>query len=526
MAALHIAVHEFSKSACLCLFIDGLDEYEGDHLDIIQMVEIVRKLTLIPNVKACVSSRPSAVIADILAGFPHLKLQDLTFLDIQHFVESSLHKHALLPSLDGREDKALSELIRRIVEKSEGVFLWVSLVVRSIRDGLIKGEPISSLSKKFDQLPSDLDGLYRWSLEKLPPSYLSDAFEIFQILRASQAQLVGRMSDEISEPVFTTIGLCYALQNGQESVLRAPIEILSQEKELRLISWTLRILRSRTEGLLTTYGNDQISLNGKSNHDTLVSYSHQTARIFLEQKDIWDKLITSTSNKHFDPNLSILRSAVLQLKTLDFGQMGNSLSEEIYHLGCWGLLDQAISCARLVDETYSGEMIALVNELDLTMTIQLEKWSGKTLENHWSSLLPLGFSRECEWHDTILSFVISYGVFSYVFANAGDGDNALIAKKGRPLLDYAILPQPQQTIGDLDTRIIEYLLDLGADPNEGFCGETVWSRFLTIYHKFIVGISNGSPQAKKLRKVFVLFVNFGADPKVAMRIAFRYAKYH
>jgi len=101
--------------------------------------------------------------------------------------------------------------------------------------------------------------------------------------------------------------------------------------------------------------------------------------VFLEEDEIWNGLVSLTSYKRFDPNLSILKSVVLQLKALDFGRMNHILSEEIYHLGYWGLLDQAISCARLVNEVYSDEMITLMNELDRTMTIQLERWSRKAI---------------------------------------------------------------------------------------------------------------------------------------------------
>ena len=131
--AFRIVVEDFSKTACLCLFIDGLDEYgrdDSDDLDMMVIVRLVRELALIPNVKACVSSRPKHAIQTTLAGFPSLRLQDLTFLNIQQFVQSSLYEGALLRNSDGQEHE-LQELVREIVQKSDGVFLWASLVVKS-----------------------------------------------------------------------------------------------------------------------------------------------------------------------------------------------------------------------------------------------------------------------------------------------------------------------------------------------------------------------------------------------------------
>lgn len=39
----------------ICLFIDGLDKYEGDHSDV---VEILQGLAKSEDVKICLSSRP------------------------------------------------------------------------------------------------------------------------------------------------------------------------------------------------------------------------------------------------------------------------------------------------------------------------------------------------------------------------------------------------------------------------------------------------------------------------------------
>ena len=45
--------HVLSRKTCL--FIDGLDEYVGDH---VELIEIIRDLSDTKNIKLCVSSRP------------------------------------------------------------------------------------------------------------------------------------------------------------------------------------------------------------------------------------------------------------------------------------------------------------------------------------------------------------------------------------------------------------------------------------------------------------------------------------
>jgi hypothetical protein len=55
----------------LCLFIDGLDEYDGDHLQIAQMFQDICSS---PNVKVCVSSRPLLVFKNAFGDLPGLGL--------------------------------------------------------------------------------------------------------------------------------------------------------------------------------------------------------------------------------------------------------------------------------------------------------------------------------------------------------------------------------------------------------------------------------------------------------------------
>lgn len=72
--AFRTAVEEFSKTECLCLFIGGLDEYDGTlGLDTWDMLDFIYKLVPILNVKACVSSRPEPVFLCCAARFRALQ---------------------------------------------------------------------------------------------------------------------------------------------------------------------------------------------------------------------------------------------------------------------------------------------------------------------------------------------------------------------------------------------------------------------------------------------------------------------
>jgi len=75
-----------------CFFIDGLDEFDGDHSEI---CETVTDLCESPNIKICVSSRPWNVFEDALGGDDahRLNVHDLTREDILNYAQARLHGH-------------------------------------------------------------------------------------------------------------------------------------------------------------------------------------------------------------------------------------------------------------------------------------------------------------------------------------------------------------------------------------------------------------------------------------------------
>ncbi|KAM7196618.1 hypothetical protein V8F33_006117 [Rhypophila sp. PSN 637] len=109
-----------------CVFIDGLDEFKGDHSN---LISFIFKISQYPNVKLCVSSRPWIVFEDELRTKPQLMLQDLTSADIKTYIESQLGSSVAFRELRMMNEIAVGSLLENIAEKSSGVFLWVVLVV-------------------------------------------------------------------------------------------------------------------------------------------------------------------------------------------------------------------------------------------------------------------------------------------------------------------------------------------------------------------------------------------------------------
>lgn len=156
----------------ICLFIDGLDEYSGDHGE---LIHTLRSFVKDRNTKLCVSSRPWNVFANAFGNTtPHLFLHEVTEGDIRLFVESSLRSGMASPSaFQSRDssDQHLVSLANDIITRAEGVFLWVHLVVRSVKRGLQEGDEIMILRERVLELPTDLESFFETILDRVDSVY-------------------------------------------------------------------------------------------------------------------------------------------------------------------------------------------------------------------------------------------------------------------------------------------------------------------------------------------------------------------
>lgn len=169
-----------TESIKFCFFIDGLDEYDGDHLEILSLL---RNISLTPNVKLCISSRPLLVFEQEFEGCPTLCLQDLTVDDIKLYVHDKLNEHKAMSKLHLEEPDLATSLIAEIVKMSSGVFLWVTIAIRSLLKGLTNHDSISDLQRRLRQLPPELDDLFSLMLRSIKPDfYLEQASRLFQLV--------------------------------------------------------------------------------------------------------------------------------------------------------------------------------------------------------------------------------------------------------------------------------------------------------------------------------------------------------
>ncbi|KAH6845538.1 hypothetical protein B0I37DRAFT_380479 [Chaetomium sp. MPI-CAGE-AT-0009] len=168
----------------ICLFIDGLDEYYGDHAE---LVSVIRRMGASDNIKICVSSRQWLEFSDEFEKSGRaLYLQDLTHDDIRRYIHDELNKDSRFKRLQKRNKAEAQKLEKEITERAHGVFLWVFLVVRSLLRGLRNEDEISDLQRRLRELPNDLREYFDRMLVTIEDVYKERTARLF--LTMSQAK--------------------------------------------------------------------------------------------------------------------------------------------------------------------------------------------------------------------------------------------------------------------------------------------------------------------------------------------------
>jgi hypothetical protein len=356
----------------LVFFIDGLDEYEGNHFEIVNLIAAYSENQ---NVKFLVSSRPIPICIDSFSRFPNIRLQDLTKEDIRQYAEDHLRE-----KIQDRYGDQWDPIITQVVEKSCGVFLWVVLVVRSLLIGLQNFDYVEELHQRLDILPSDLKDLYAHMLRIMPDSYRKQASQLLQI---------SLLASEVQQGQFRMTPLqLYFSEKDDEAALATPIKSLSiQEKNLRCHEIEGRV-RSRCCGLLEVRCVEfRLQRNFSS---TVVKYQcvdfiHRTVVEFLRIHEVWEGMLSLTADTPFHPSIGLFRSCLLLCKTQPI-QSTIALEES----SVWHYMDHGMEYASLAQGTHRPVPSSMLSDLD------------QVVSYHWTSASKCTFGSQaiethCHW---------------------------------------------------------------------------------------------------------------------------------
>lgn len=290
-----------TTSNCLyLLFIDGLDEFQGDKDDI---ADLIVKLSIKPSVKICAASRPWVEFQSKLDQAPQLLMEMLTRRDMVDYINGQFTNSSEFQLMERFEKSSADALKDGIIMKASGVFLWVYVVVRTLLAGLRDGDRIKSLLDKLDSLPPELDQLFDNILrQQLSPEHRKEASELFQFMRANPSDA-------------TLLGL-YWSQSTLKETLDAEIRALSHDEAAYHCTRMRRFLSSRCKCLLDP--------GESTRYNVRVEWLHRTAKEYVEKEDVWADIVSQSPD--YKPVVALNLSLLQQVKAGIISELSGTIS--------------------------------------------------------------------------------------------------------------------------------------------------------------------------------------------------------
>jgi hypothetical protein len=284
----------------IVLFVDGLDEYEGDHVDLCLFLKDLARNS--SNIKICAASRPENAFEDSFgSNIPHrINIHDLTRNDILRYSQSRLTEHPRWTQII-KESQDLQTTCQDIANRARGVFLWVKLVTQSLRDGMTDYNTVDEMKSRLDSLPSDMESLYRHLLLSVDPQYhqkMAETLLMKSDMTSHQWWEVFAMHEESYKDDR------YALKLAPPTVSVYAWESVSKDvqdaSERTILS---RRIMSRCRGILEVHNED-------------IEWIHRTAHDFVKTSEMRNYL-KEKCRPNFDAAIAELGARVACIITID-----------------------------------------------------------------------------------------------------------------------------------------------------------------------------------------------------------------
>lgn len=477
-AAFHSLLDAALPNTNICLFIDGLDEFEGDHVQIIEFFKGLTSKYDGNSLKLCLSSRPWDVFDKAFgSSVPNTKLQDLSYDDMYRYAQDTLKSHPKIRQLLKENTEASHSLLTSVVDKADGVFLWVRLAVERMLATFqnSKTTDFEILEETLKSLPTELDELFEKLLFKdQTSSEITQTATLYQLIHARE--LVADFIRDESANSLTIWELAFALFDDDALALdRKVIEATAEEIQTRCQE-TIRHIKERFSGLLNVHvakpvGNMRFADKRQSIASLVttskVIYIHRTVRDWLVETGA--SRLASFQTSLFDPHLRLLRSYVLRLKYP---------LEEIEHhrrLDEWYPdIALAMTHARYIVNDEQGMQRKLINEMDKTISwLWLTKETDET--DHWAKSTFGAYEIRMKAppiHMPFLCLATKFGLTKYVCKELADmkKDVTLGNDGSAPLLSYAteFLCSRNKTIFPVSSpALVKWLLSHPSPINPG-----------------------------------------------------------
>lgn len=302
-----------------CFFIDGLDEYHGEHS---RLISTLRGFAKHPRIKMCVSSRPWNVFRNAFKDLTRtFYLEELTHQDICQYVEGEL-------SSLSEELPSAQALVSQIVTKAKGVFLWVFLVIRSLREGLEEGDSLALMQQRVNEFPADLEDYFRLILSRVSKTYRK---QTSQALKLATLLLGDNIPHHINDS--SSFMSFWILSQGMLDNPRFAFDLDIQyigDEIFDMAADTRKFLNACCKDFLCIAINFEGNFRDNGNPVT-VEFLHRTVYDFLENEDM-RQTIDESVPEHFKHRLFPSQLALSRIKYMrkDFAWPCENSTHVIY----------------------------------------------------------------------------------------------------------------------------------------------------------------------------------------------------
>ena len=493
-----------SEKCHFCIFIDGLDEFHGDHVTLLNLISVLRKIT---KVKFCLSSRPYPPFKHELGSSPMLKLQDLTEPDIRKYVSDNLEGTPLKASWVPYPSSRIKEAVHTIVQKAEGVFLWVRLAVRDQLEGIRNGDDTDQLRERLQILPTEVEGVYAHMLHRIDKVYRKEVaqhirlvidvkhgWSLFEIALAEHKRIddILLFSEEIST---------WDLSQHCKSVGERIAATCKGFLEIRDVKVDEEVQRDNAARFSQILEDQNIPLEQREelrelellNEYTRVEFLHRTAFDFFNDNEQGKEFlkIHTTANTH--PQVLYVKSLLADFRIFPVAT-DNSVVQGSIRSIMWNAFftEQATGVAQL----------ALMDLIDRSITLLWKHTPGQPANLQWYSVWgnPLV---HLAWEDgglkrnkvfpgkspikhglstiqpvEFLGLTAWYGLNKYVQQMLDLHSRKWESDTVGYLLGCSVCGLGDNTAADSHLELIPALLKQGADSNKKILESTVWGSFL------------------------------------------------
>ena len=418
LSAFEAALKGSRELANVCLFIDGLDEFEGDDKARGEIINLLTQASEYPHIKVCISSRPWRIFEDAFDTRPSLKLEDLNLDDIKQYVDKELVNNRAFQRFQQLDPSGCQELAYEVVTKARGVFLWVFLVVRELLIGLQNEDRITDLRRRLHKMPPDLKDYFAHMMHTLEEFYLEQANHLFQV--AMQR-----------DPVVSLLTYSFVHEEDPEYAMKLPVQNLVGEALSKRLEFMERRLNTLCKGLLEVHKTSgSFSFCSHS-----VEFLHRTVGEFL-QSDVLEKMLKPDRNP-FDVHTAMCKAYLAEIKSYPFQK------EDKQPLLNYS--EAVMSHARIYELEHQTSLMSILDELDRSLETQFNRYIKFGEHNsYWPNYYSVKNRKGeeifylKEWNNSFLTLAFWWGLYIYVKESIIKHPDRVRNKRGRPLPDYFI----------------------------------------------------------------------------------------